>query len=123
MKFTGTLSAVYLCTALAVAAGASAQTGAAAAGTPAAPPPQQTLDGVVVPGRRDPLSRSDHRLQQLRGSLPELGSSSQRKKRLTDRAREYLSRHGDPEVATGQQRKMMERARQPQGMTDPAAEH
>ncbi|MDR3418952.1 MAG: hypothetical protein P4L83_22480 [Nevskia sp.] len=92
----------------------------AAAG--ASQPAPQALPGVTVEGKPDPLGRSDRHLHQLQESLPALGGNASHKKHFKDRVGDYLAKHKDPEKATGQQRRMMERAQQPPGVPNvPAA--
>lgn len=102
-----------LCAVLGLALQASA-----AAKDPPPPAQQQDLPGVTVQGHHNPLNRSDRKLRQLKKSLPELGGKAA--PTAGDRARDYLARHADPEAATGQQRQMMEKARQPEGPASPA---
>ncbi len=56
--------------------------------------------GVVVKGRRNPLSESDRRLKEVQKSLPDLNSDGKRKKSVTERAvdrvHKYTSEHSDP---------------------------
>lgn len=81
-----------------------------AADPAATPAPVTRLPGTTVEGGPTVIDRSDRRLHQLQNSLPELGSNRPPRRKLSDRAAEYLKRHRDPNQATGQQRAMMERA-------------
>lgn len=98
------LSCLALTVVLGVAAGAWAQTPASTQ------PPAQRLDGVEVKARPDPMARSKRRLDHLKKSLPELGSDVPRKPDAGDRITAYLAAHRDPNQATGEQRRMMQRA-------------
>jgi hypothetical protein len=102
---------LLLCAVLALAAAAPAAAKGPAPAQPAAQP--QDLPGVTVQGQHNPLNRSDRHLRQLKKSLPELGGKAA--PTAADRASDYLRRHADPEAATGEQKRMMEKARQPEG--------
>lgn len=104
---------ILLCAALALAVAAPAAAKGPAPARPAAQAQAQDLPGVTVEGQHNPLNRSDRRLRQTKKALPELGGKAP--PTAADRARDYLARHADPEAATGEQRRMMEKARQPEG--------
>ena len=85
--------------------------------TPASPPApavsQPALPGVNVEGQHNPLTRHDRKLRHLKHALPELGGNPAPSS--ADRLRDSVARHADPEAATGEQRRMMENARRPEG--------
>src|ERR1700757_1881661 len=74
----------------------------------APPPATQRLDGVVVTAKPNPIARSKRRLDDLKKSLPALGSDTPRKPDATDRVAAYLAAHREPNRSTGEQRRMME---------------
>jgi hypothetical protein len=78
-------------------------------GPPASGSVQTTVHGVVV--KPDPLGQSDRHLAKVQKSLPGSGST----------APEPAIAPSDPNAATGQQRKMMERASNPPQGPDPDA--
>jgi hypothetical protein len=118
---SGSRLAIHLATAalLALSCAAAAQKQAVVEAPQAA---SQRLDGVVVTAKSDPMARSKRRLDEVKKSLPVLGSDTPRKRSATDHIAAYLAAHRDPNGASGEQRRMMERAASPAPAAVPGAD-
>ena len=88
-----------------------------AAATGEASQPGQELNPVIVKGKPDPLAKADRRLSNVRKRLPAGGDG--KPAGPVQKVEQYAHDHADPESASGEQRRMMERAQGPAAANGP----
>jgi hypothetical protein len=84
-------------------------------------PASAGLPGTVITGRKNPLHRSDRRLEILSSSLPSGGERAQNRMDVVGWIETQAALRRDPNQASGEERQMMQRASAPPPGPDPDA--